>query len=77
MNDKLTASTKRENRLRFYWEIVTHFGNFSCSNWEKRYFLALGTIPVTCVGFIGRKIVENKMNGCLYEKSALRKMTRK
>ena len=26
MNDKLTTSTKRKNRLRFYWEIVTHFG---------------------------------------------------
>ena len=22
--------------VQFYWEIVTHFGNFSCSNWEKK-----------------------------------------
>ena len=61
MNDKLTTSTKRENRLQFYWEIATHFGNFSFSNWDKRYFLALGTIPVNGVGFIGRKITVTLM----------------
>ena len=42
MNDKLTTSTKLENRLRFYWEIVTHFGNFSCSNWEKKILFSFG-----------------------------------
>ena len=56
MNDKLTTSTKRENRLQFYWEIATQIGNFSWSNWEKKILLALGTIPVNGVGFIGRKI---------------------
>ena len=42
MNDKLTTSTKRENRLQFYWEIATHFGNFSCSDWEKKILFGFG-----------------------------------
>ena len=42
MNDKLTTSTKRENRLQFNWEIATHFGNFSCSNWEKKILFGFG-----------------------------------
>ena len=42
MNDKLTTSTKHENRLQFYWEIATHFGNFSCSNWEKKILFGFG-----------------------------------
>ena len=33
-------------------------GIFSASVGKKRYFLALGTIPKTGVGFIGRKITE-------------------
>ena len=37
------------------WENIIHFGIF-CFNWGKTYFLALGTIPVTGVGFIARKI---------------------
>ena len=44
MNDKLTTSTKRdgENMLSFNWEIVTHFGNFSCSNWKKKILFSFG-----------------------------------
>ena len=34
------------------------FWEFIGFNWEKTYFLALGTIPVTGVGFIARKITE-------------------
>ena len=35
------------------------FWEFICFNWEKTYFLALGTIPVTGVGIIVRKITDN------------------
>ena len=42
MNDKLTTSTKCENRLQFYWEIATYFWNFSCSNWEKKILFSFG-----------------------------------
>ena len=56
------------------WENI-HFGNLFASIGEKTYVLALGTIPVTGVGFIVRKITENigffttrlknaKFNGC-------------
>ena len=38
------------------WENIIHFGNLFASIGKKTYFLALGTIPVTGVGFIGRKI---------------------
>ena len=38
------------------WENIIHFGNFIASIGKKTYFLALGTIPVTGVCFIARKI---------------------
>ena len=38
------------------WENIIHFGNLIASIGKKTYFLALGTIPVTGVGFIARKI---------------------
>ena len=34
------------------------FWEFIGFNWEKTYFLALGTIPITGVGIIARKITE-------------------
>ena len=37
------------------WENIIHYGNLFASIGKKTYFLALGTIPVTGVGFIGRK----------------------
>ena len=41
------------------WEnIVIHFGNLFASFGKKTYYLALGTIPETGVGFIARKITE-------------------
>ena len=40
------------------WENIIHFGNFFASVGKKTYFLALGTIPVTGVGFIARKITD-------------------
>ena len=65
MNDKLMTSTKPENRLRFIGKYCHSFGNFSCSNWEKRYFLALGMIPVTGVGYIGRKMSDGVVILCV------------
>ena len=41
------------------WENCIHFGIFFASVGKKPYFLALGTIPVTGVGFIARQITEN------------------
>ena len=38
------------------WENMIHFGNLFASIGKKPYFLALGTIPKTGVGFIARKI---------------------
>ena len=38
------------------WENIIHFGNLFASIGKKTYFLALGTTPVTGVGFIARKI---------------------
>ena len=38
------------------WENIIHFGNLFASIGKKTYFLSLGTIPVTGVGFIARKI---------------------
>ena len=38
------------------WENTIHFENFLLQLEKKTYFLALGTIPVTGVGFIMRKI---------------------
>ena len=38
------------------WENIIHFGNIFASIGKKTYFFALGTIPVTGVGFIARKI---------------------
>ena len=38
------------------WENIIHFGNLFASIGEKTYFLALGTIPITGVGFIAKKI---------------------
>ena len=41
------------------WENIIHCGIFFASfGGKKTYFLALGTIPVTGVGFIARKITE-------------------
>ena len=37
-------------------ENIIHFGIFFASIGGKTYFLALGTIPITGVCFIGRKI---------------------
>ena len=37
-------------------ENIIHFANLFASIGKKTYFLALGMIPVTGVGFIGRKI---------------------
>ena len=41
------------------WENIIHFGNLFASIGKKTYLLALGTIPVTGVGFIARKITED------------------
>ena len=41
-------------------ENIIHFWNLFASIGKNTYFLALGTIPVTGVGFIGRKITEMK-----------------
>ena len=41
------------------WENIIHFGNLLALIGKKTYFLALGTIPVTGVGFIARKTTEN------------------
>ena len=41
------------------WENIIHFGNFFASIGKKTYFLALGTIPVTGVGLIARKITDS------------------
>ena len=38
------------------WENIIHFGNLFASIGKKTYFLALGTIPVTGVSSIARKI---------------------
>ena len=38
------------------WENIIHFGTLFASIGKKTYFLALGTTPVTGVGFTGRKI---------------------
>ena len=40
------------------WENIIHYGNLFASIGKKTYFLALGTIPVTGVSFIGRKNTE-------------------
>ena len=40
------------------WENIIHFWISFASIGEKTYVLALGTIPVTGVGFIARKITE-------------------
>ena len=40
------------------WENIINFGNLFASIWKKTYFLALGTIPETGVGFLARKITE-------------------
>ena len=40
------------------WENIIHFGNLFASFGKKTYFLALGTIPETGVGFIARKITD-------------------
>ena len=40
------------------WENIIHFGNLFASIGKKTYFLALGTTPVTGVGFIARKITD-------------------
>ena len=44
------------------WENIIHFGNFSWFNWEKAYFLALGTTPVKGVCFIAGKITAKVVN---------------
>ena len=36
-------------------ENIIHFGNLFASIGKKTYFLALGTIPETGIGFIARK----------------------
>ena len=43
------------------WENIIHFGNFFASIGKKTYLLALGTIPVTGVGFIARKITDKSL----------------
>ena len=43
------------------WENIIHFGNLFASIGEKTYFLALGMIPVTGVGFVWRKITVERM----------------
>ena len=46
------------------WENIIHFGNLFASIGKKTYFLALGTTPVTGVGFIARKITDVEYNSC-------------
>ena len=45
------------------WENFIHFGNLFASVGKKTYFLALGTIPVTGVCFIARKITDPQNGG--------------
>ena len=60
------------------WESIIHFGNFFASIGKKTYFLALGTIPVTGVGFIARKITEARSIIKSVEKgSSIKEMFRK
>ena len=40
------------------WENIINFGNLFASIGKKTYFLALGTIPETGVGFLARKITD-------------------
>ena len=40
------------------WENIIHFGNLFASIGKKTYFLSLGAIPVTGVGFIAIKITD-------------------
>ena len=46
------------------WENIIYFGIFWGFNWEKKYFLALGTTPVKGVGFIagGKITVTQKLS---------------
>ena len=80
---KITVSNLYGNKLLFLmqvllllsnfedWENIIHFGNFFASIGKKAYFLALGTIPVTGVGFIARKITasENMLDHAFFHSS--------
>ena len=53
------------------WENIIHFGNLFASIGKKTYFLALGTIPVTGVGFVGRKITGSNQKHLRLEKVSM------
>ena len=54
------------------WENIIHFGNLFASIGKKTYFLALGTTPVTGVGFIARKITVNMITCAALIKNVLK-----
>ena len=56
MNDKLRLLQNMRIGYNFIGKLPFILGIFLALIGKKRYFLALGTIPVNGVGFIGRKI---------------------